>query len=112
MIDTKAIRAAAEAAPKSRFRVCHSFGPFYSLLGAGDYFHGRVRGKERADFIATANPSAVIALLDRLEAAEKDAARIRNEVLEEAAVKCEQLEIDEWKPNGHECATQIRRMKK
>ena len=77
-IDTKTIRAAAEAAPKDMLHIRHDFGVYYSLRHyPGDYYQGRVRGKERANFIATANPATVIALLDRLEAAEKDAARYR-----------------------------------
>ena len=67
MIDTKAIKAAAEAVRNDVFHVRHEFGAFYSLLGPGDYFMGRVRGKERADFIATANPATVIALRDEIE---------------------------------------------
>ncbi len=67
MIDTKAIKAAAEAVRNDVFHVRHEFGAFYSLLGPGDYFMGRVRGKERADFIATANPAAVSAMCDEVE---------------------------------------------
>lgn len=75
MSDTKAIRAAAEAAPKEMLHVRHDFDEYYSLRHyPGGYYQGRVRGKEWANFIATANPATILALLDRLEAAEKDAA--------------------------------------
>ena len=145
MIDTKAIRAAAEAAPQDRLHVRHDFGAYYSLRHyPGDYYQGRIRGKERAEFIATANPATVIALCDeierltaclkkandqaehferewylrgdRLEAAEKDAARIRNEALEEAALKCDELSDASNQiyagVASTVCAQQIRSMKK
>ena len=45
--------------------------------------------------IAISNPTAVIALLDRLEAAEKELQLVRNAALEEAAQVCD-LECDNW----------------
>lgn len=67
MIDIKAIKAAAEAVRNDVFHVRHDFGKHYVLVGPGEYFMGRVRGKERADFIATANPTAVYAMCDEIE---------------------------------------------
>ena len=93
MIDLKAIRAAAEAATP---------GPWYAAgpsFGAPlpKYINCVIVENEDGDaddiciaplgcaaistndltFIATANPAAILELLDRLEAAEKDAARYR-----------------------------------
>ena len=84
-IDLKAIRAAAEAA---------SPGPWWhgeckpadghALAWLGQSFVDCAGGCRNyvdpaldAVYIATANPAAILELLDRLEAAEKDAARYR-----------------------------------
>lgn len=89
MIDVKAIRAAAE------------------------------EDQKQDTVFVWRRPQTVIALLDRLEAAEKDAARIRNAALEEAAVKCEEIDFSysacEQFVSGEaafECGKQIRSMKK
>ena len=91
MIDLKAIRAAAEAATPGPWEaVGPSFGaPLPKYLNEV----GRINEDEMFEevcvspspeddacsadmiFIATANPAAILELLDRLEAAEKDAAR-------------------------------------
>ena len=93
MIDLKAIRAAAEAATPGPWEAAGpSFGaPLPKYLNEV----GRINEDEMFEevcvspspeddacsadmnYIATANPATVIALLDRLEAAEKDAARYR-----------------------------------
>ena len=93
MIDLKAIRAAAEAATPGPWEaVGPSFGaPLPKYLNEV----GRINEDEMFEevcvspspeddacsadmiFIATANPTAILELLGRLEAAEKDAARYR-----------------------------------
>lgn len=93
MIDLKSIRAAAEAATPGPWEAAGpSFGtPLPKYLNEV----GRINDDEMFEevcvspspeddacsadmnYIATANPTAILALLDRLEAAEKDAARYR-----------------------------------
>ena len=109
MIDTKAIKAAAEAVRNDVFHVRHEFGAFYSLLGPGDYFMGRVRGKERADFIATANPAAVSAMCDEVERLTIIASELQDlcdrqakRLAEADALLKHQIQ---WAALRHECST-------
>ena len=90
MIDIKAIREAAEAATQGGWITSdnsHIYSAGLQLLAVAQH----CRDKEaNAKHIATANPATVIALLDRLEAAEFELLKARNMIeqyREEAAHK-------------------------
>ena len=99
MIDIKAIKAAAEAAtPGPWIEAGPSYGEpkprFFNSVVTGEDEDGdwldiccSTSDNTDADMthIATANPATIIALIDRLEAAEKDAQLVRNAVIEECA---------------------------
>lgn len=89
MIDLKAIRAAAEAATPGPWlkQGGQLFGSDHSPveaaglgigLGAADKSYGSsCKREQNTAFIRATDPAAILELLDRLEAAEKDAARYR-----------------------------------
>ena len=56
-----------------------------------NYWIASVRRKETADFIATANPSAVLELIDRLEAAEKIDANVLISLSDEVGEQAETI---------------------
>ena len=80
MIDLKEIRAAAEAANQTKWKAYHDHGWLVVESDDGAVYVKVAKGSfalsPDAKHIATANPAAILALLDRLEAAEKDAARL------------------------------------
>jgi len=97
MIDTKAIRAAAEAATKGEWIAMEGrrFDPevvittkhrddrdMHRVCGLEVGFSGEIgiEQKANAKHIATANPATVIALLDRLEAAEAKVKELEQEL--------------------------------
>ena len=77
-IDLKAIRAAAEAANQTKWKAYHDHGWLVVESDDGAVYVKVAKGSfalsPDAKHIATANPAAILELLDRLEAAEKDAA--------------------------------------
>ena len=87
-IDLKAIRAAAEAATPGPWKQVNGvlygkdFDPIcaaaYGIgLGQADTRYGsNCKRKENGEFLKQIDPAAILELLDRLEAAEKDAARL------------------------------------
>lgn len=88
MIDTKAIRAAAEAAAPGPWKQVGGvlydkdfdsiFAAGYGIgLGQADTRDPTCKRKENGEFLKQINPATILELLDRLEAAEKDAARYR-----------------------------------
>lgn len=81
MIDIKAIKAAAEAATQGNWWVTaqgkHVVAANEGRVCVAPEHMAQWNWDANATHIATANPATVIALLDRLEAAEKDAARYR-----------------------------------
>lgn len=70
-----------------------------------------IHGDDVAAFIAAANPATVLALIERLERAERE----RDQALEEAAMKCEEQCAGEYSPEynsaADDCARAIRAMK-
>ena len=77
-IDTKSIRAAAEAATPGPWEYRQlEWGNYVTADGQTSVCQGALSNTASMIHIATANPATILALLDRLEAAEKDAARYR-----------------------------------
>ena len=79
MIDTKELRRLAQAATPHvghacKYRDAHWLREGHVDFENADLFIASERPQEDAAFYAASNPSAVIELLDRLEAAEKDIA--------------------------------------
>lgn len=80
-INLKAIRAAAEAATKGNWRITaqgkHVVSVDSGRICSSPEHMAEWNWDANAKHIATANPATILELLDRLEAAEKDAARYR-----------------------------------
>ena len=82
MIDTKELRRLAQAATPHVGHACKYQDAHWLREGHVDFenadlFIASERPQEDAAFYAASNPSAVIELLDRLEAAEKEVAHIK-----------------------------------
>ena len=82
MIDTKELRRLAQAATPRVGHACKYQDAHWLREGHVDFenadlFIASERPQEDAAFYAASNPSAVIELLDRLEAAEKEVAHIK-----------------------------------
>ena len=85
-LNKQALREAAEKATKGEWRAFAGAGGTCSIHTAGDErfgdvvdwpgFDGKRNAKANAKFIAAANPSTVLALLDELESAEKRIAEL------------------------------------
>ncbi len=72
-----------------------------------------VAGRQaNAQFIATANPAAILSLLADIRRLEGEVKTMRNSVLEEAAKKCEALPVTIYKTGIYfeQCARAIRKM--
>ena len=83
MIDTKELRRLAQAATPRVGHACKYQDAHWLREGHVDFenadlFIASERPQEDAAFYAASNPSAVIELLDRLEAAEKELAELRS----------------------------------
>lgn len=77
-IDLKSIRAAAEAATPGPWEYRQlEWGNYVTADGQTSVCQGALSNTASMIHIATANPATILELLDRLEAAEKDAARYR-----------------------------------
>lgn len=90
MIDTKELRRLAQAATPHVGHACKYQDAHWLREGHVDFenadlFIASERPQEDAAFYAASNPSAVIELLDRLEAAEKDSAH--HKALAESALR-------------------------
>lgn len=84
-IDKRALREAAEKAGSDKWQAKKINGDFYVIRnGSYEKQHGftsyqpiaEIEHKPVRDFVAAANPSTVLALLDELEAAEKRIAEL------------------------------------
>lgn len=52
-------------------------GPDSEIIGTEGFYSEKSRDEANAEFVAAANPTTILALLDELEAAQKDAGRYR-----------------------------------
>ncbi|EIG6597879.1 ead/Ea22-like family protein [Salmonella enterica] len=112
-LNKQALREAAEKATKGEWRAFAGAGGTCSIHTAGDErfgdvvdwpgFDGKRNAKANAKFIAAANPSTVLALLDELESAEKriaelDARAFNPAILDVVAERQRQQSAEGWAP--------------